>query len=118
MDSGANTVAPVLLSVKFLRSVLPENCIQPFFDNVTRSMSGADGKGSLAMLGQISVMLAICPVNENAAPFLLKGDAALMEPLSSEVIISGELLLQNGAAMYHCTTPTPARGRRTSGWTN
>ena len=46
VDSGANTVAPVLLGVRFLRSVLPENCIQPFFDKVTRSMSGADGKGS------------------------------------------------------------------------
>ena len=40
-------------------------------------------------------------MNEKTAPFLLKVDAALMEPLSSEVIISGELLLQNGAAMYY-----------------
>ena len=32
VDTGANTIAPLLLSVKFLRSVLPEHCVQPFFD--------------------------------------------------------------------------------------
>ena len=30
VDTGANTIAPLLLSVKFLRSVLPEHCVQPF----------------------------------------------------------------------------------------
>ena len=46
VDTGANTIAPLLLSVKFLRSVLPEHCVQPFFDTVRRRMSGADGNNA------------------------------------------------------------------------
>ena len=101
VDTGANTIAPLLLSVKFLRSVLPEHCVQPFFDTVKRRMSGADGNNSLQQLGLISVMVAIRPKNHDSAPFFIKMDAALVDPLQSEVILSSEFLLQGGAAIYY-----------------
>ena len=46
-------------------------------------------------------MLAMRPMGKDTAPFLLKVEAALMEPLGGEVIISGELLLQNGATIFY-----------------
>ena len=101
VDTGANTIAPLLLSVKFLKSVLPEHCVQPFFDSVRRRMSGADGNNSLQQVGLISVNVAIRPKNHDAAPFFIKMDAALVDPLQSEVILSSEFLLQGGAAIYY-----------------
>ena len=101
VDTGANVVAPVLISLGFLRSVLPEECIEPFLSTVRQNVSGADGKGSLEIVGRLSVLLAMRPIGKNTAPFLLKVEAALMEPLGGEVIISGELLLQNGATIYY-----------------
>ena len=100
-------IAQVLVSLGFLRSVLPENCIEQLLSKVRQNVSGADGKDNLAIVGRLTVLLAMRPVGQDTAPFLLKVDAALMEPLSSEVIISGELLLQNGAAIYY-----PIRGTR------
>ena len=46
-------------------------------------------------------MIGIRPMNQDTAPFLLRVDAALMELLAGEVIVSGELLLQNGAVIYY-----------------
>ena len=59
-------------------------------------------------------MLAIRQMKRNTAPFLLKVDAALMDPLAGEVIVSGELLLQNGAAIYYPL----ASEKPSSAWTN
>ena len=101
IDTGANTVAPLLLSVNFLKSVLPAHCVEPFFDTVRRRMSGADGNNSLQQMGLISVNLAIRPKNQDTAPFFIKMDAALVDPLQSEVILTSEFLLQGGAAIYY-----------------
>ena len=101
VDTGANVIAPVLISLAFLRIVLPDDCIAQFLSKVKQNVSGADGKGNLAIVGRLSVLLAIRPLDQDTVPFLLKVDAALMEPLAGEVIISGELLLQNGATIHY-----------------
>ena len=46
-------------------------------------------------------MVAIRPKNHNSAPFFIKMDAALVDPLQSEVILTSEFLLQGGAAIYY-----------------
>ena len=56
VDTGANVVAPVLISLGFLRSVLPEECIEPFLSKVRQNVSGADGKDNLSIVGKLSVL--------------------------------------------------------------
>ena len=101
VDTGANVIAPVLLSHAFLKRVLPAHCVQQFMCNLRQCVSGADGKENLAIVGKLSVLIGFRPKDRSTAPFLLKVDAALMDPLAGEVIVSGELLLQNGAAIYY-----------------
>ena len=101
VDTGANVVAPVLVGLAFLKRVLPTHCVEQFLSNVRQNVSGADGKDNLSIVGKLSVLIGFRPENRDTAPFLLKVDAALMEPLAGEVIVSGELLLQNGAAIYY-----------------
>ena len=68
VDTGANVVAPVLISLSFLRSVLPEECIEPFLSKVRQNVSGADGKGNLEIVGRLTVLLAMRPIGQDTAP--------------------------------------------------
>ena len=66
VDTGANVIAPVLVSLGFLRTVLPDNCIEQFLSKVKQNVSGADGKDNLAIVRRLSVLLAIRPLDQDS----------------------------------------------------
>ena len=53
VDSGANVTAPVLLSLQFLKTVMPTNQSQPFLSNDWQAVSRADGRDNLAIVGRL-----------------------------------------------------------------
>ena len=104
VDTGANTAAPLLLGYEFVQGRLSAETLSELMIPNKDGLIGANGKKDIDIIGHLSVIINIQGnYAKDTVSYCLRCDAALLSPMSTELILSAELLLQMGATLNYPT---------------